>query len=133
MLDSDPKDKALLPAPQYAKPTAESDHGARSQYHTDEAVDVFVERPDHDIHYKTLSWQFVALLMIAEIVSNGMLSLPSALAVVGIVPAVILIVFLGIFGLFTAKLLIDFKLNHPNVHNMYSQQTPVQLITALMD
>jgi hypothetical protein len=27
-------------------------------------------------------------------------------------------VFLGIFGLFTAKLLIDFKLNHPNVHTM---------------
>ncbi|KAG1799537.1 hypothetical protein EV424DRAFT_1474928 [Suillus variegatus] len=39
-------------------------------------------------------------------------------SVVGIVPAVILIVFLGIFGLYTAKLLIDFKLNHPNVHTM---------------
>ncbi|KAJ7597241.1 transmembrane amino acid transporter protein-domain-containing protein [Mycena floridula] len=89
--------------------------------------DVFVEAPDHDFHYKTLSWQagiflhsirFVSLLMIAEIVSNGMLSLPSALAVIGIAPALILIVFLGIFGLFTAKLLIDFKLNHPSVHNM---------------
>jgi len=39
----------------------------------------------------------------------------------GIVPAVILIVFLGIFGLYTAKLLIDFKLNHPNVHTMGNQ------------
>lgn len=76
--------------------------------------------------------------MIAEIVSNGMLSLPNAMAAVGsfsddylstascraytrclgLVPAVILTVFLGIFGLFTAKLLIDFKLNHPGVHNM---------------
>ncbi|KAJ7102194.1 amino acid transporter [Mycena belliarum] len=82
------------------------------------AADVFEERPDHDFHYKTLSWQFVSLLMIAEIVSNGMLSLPSALAVVGIVPAVILIMFFGIFALYTAKLLIDFKLNHPGVHNM---------------
>lgn len=36
----------------------------------------------------------------------------------GIVPAVILIVFLGVFALYTAKLLIDFKLNHPEVHNM---------------
>lgn len=79
--------------------------------------------------------------MIAEIVSNGMLSLPSALAVVGesiisrtsqraafnnflgIVPAVILIVFLGIFGLYTAKLLVDFKLNHPSVHTMGTQFT----------
>ncbi|KAJ6627199.1 transmembrane amino acid transporter [Mycena sp. CBHHK59/15] len=76
------------------------------------------EQPDHDFHYKTLSWQFVSLLMICEIISNGMLSLPSALAVVGIVPAVILIIFFGVFALYTAKLLIDFKLNHHSVHNM---------------
>ena len=51
--------------------------------------------------------------MIAEIVSNGMLSLPSSLAVVGIVPGVILIVFLGSFAMFTSWLLIQFKLRHP--------------------
>lgn len=55
----------------------------------------------------------VAVLMIAEIVSNGMLSLPSSLAVVGIVPGVILIVFLGVFATYTSYLLIHFKLNHP--------------------
>jgi amino acid permease len=60
----------------------------------------------------------VAVLMIAEIVSNGMLSLPSSLAVVGIVPGVILIVFLGIFALYTSWLLVKFKLRHPQVHNM---------------
>ncbi|KAJ7225780.1 transmembrane amino acid transporter protein-domain-containing protein [Mycena pura] len=82
-------------------------------------LDVFnEEQVGHDFHYKTLSWQFVSLLMIAEIVSNGMLSLPSALAIVGIVPAVILIAFFGAFALYTAKLLIDFKLNHPSVHSM---------------
>ena len=36
----------------------------------------------------------------------------------GIVPALILTIFLGVFGLFTAKLLVDFKLNHPEVHSM---------------
>ncbi|KAF8559273.1 amino acid transporter [Imleria badia] len=81
-------------------------------------MDVFDNDEQHQIRYKTLSWQLVSVLMIAEIVSNGMLSLPNTLAVVGIVPALILIVFLGIFALFTAKLLIDFKLNHPNVHTM---------------
>lgn len=55
--------------------------------------------------------------MIAEIVSNGMLSLPSSLAVVGIVPGVILIVFLGIFGTFTSIILIKFKLRHPEGMN----------------
>ncbi|KAH8835356.1 transmembrane amino acid transporter protein-domain-containing protein [Flagelloscypha sp. PMI_526] len=80
--------------------------------------DVFVETDDQDFHYKTLSWQFTALFMCAEIVSNGMLSLPSSLAVVGIVPGTILIIFLGAFALYTSILLINFKLNHPNVHNM---------------
>jgi amino acid permease len=60
----------------------------------------------------------VAILMIAEIVSNGMLSLPAALAVVGIVPGLILIIFLGVFATFTSWLLIQFKLRHPDVHNM---------------
>jgi hypothetical protein len=36
----------------------------------------------------------------------------------GILPALILTIFLGIFGLYTAILLINFKLNHPGVHNM---------------
>ena len=56
--------------------------------------------------------------MIAEIVSNGMLSLPQALATVGLVPGVILIVFLGVFATFTSWILIQFKLRHPEVHNM---------------
>lgn len=55
----------------------------------------------------------MAVLMIAEIVSNGMLSLPSSLAVVGVVPGVIVILFLGIFATFTSWLLIQFKLRHP--------------------
>ena len=77
------------------------------------ADDVFGAEENHDIHYKTLSWQLVAVLMIAEIVSNGMLSLPSSLAVVGLVPGLILIIFLGVFALFTSWLLIRFKLRHP--------------------
>lgn len=60
-----------------------------------------------------MSWQLVSALMIAEIVSNGMLSLPSSLAVVGMVPGVVIILFLGIFATFTSWLLIQFKLRHP--------------------
>ncbi|KAI0670063.1 transmembrane amino acid transporter protein-domain-containing protein [Trametes maxima] len=82
------------------------------------AEDVFGDEADHEIQYKTLSWQFVAAIMIAEIVSNGMLTLPNAMAVVGIVPSLVLTIFLGVFALYTAKLLIDFKMNHPEVHNM---------------
>lgn len=56
--------------------------------------------------------------MIAEIVSNGMLSLPSSLAVVGIVPGLVLIIFLGVFATYTSYLLVQFKLRHPEVHSM---------------
>lgn len=49
--------------------------------------DVFGNEEGHSIKYKTLSWQLVAVLMIAEIVSNGMLSLPSSGGVVGVSPS----------------------------------------------
>ena len=56
--------------------------------------------------------------MIAEIVSNGMLSLPSSLAVVGLVPGLVIVVFLGVFATYTSWLLVKFKMRHPEVHNM---------------
>ncbi|KAI5256818.1 transmembrane amino acid transporter [Aureobasidium subglaciale] len=70
------------------------------------------------IKYKTLSWPLVSILMIAEIVSNGMLSLPSSLATIGLVPGLVVIIFLGIFATYTSWLLVKFKLRHPQVHNM---------------
>lgn len=80
--------------------------------------DVFGREETHDIKYKSLSWPMTAVLMIAEIVSNGMLSLPSSLAAVGMVPGLIIIVFLGVFATYTSWLLVQFKLRHPEVHNM---------------
>lgn len=84
----------------------------------DDAGDVFGQEDHHDIKYKRLSWPLVAVLMIAEIVSNGMLSLPSSLAVVGMVPGLVIIVFLGVFATYTSWLLVKFKLRHPEVHTM---------------
>jgi hypothetical protein len=46
--------------------------------------DVFGNEEGHSIKYRTMTWQMVAVLMIAEIVSNGMLSLPSSAGVVGV-------------------------------------------------
>ncbi|KAI1151244.1 transmembrane amino acid transporter protein-domain-containing protein [Nemania diffusa] len=80
--------------------------------------DVFGREDGHDIKYKTLSWPLVACLMITEIVSTGLLTLPSSLATVGVVPGIVVIVFLGAFTTYTAWSLIQFKLQHPTVHNM---------------
>jgi hypothetical protein len=46
--------------------------------------DVFGNEAGHAIKYKTLSWPMVAVLMITEIVSNGMLSLPQSGGAVGV-------------------------------------------------
>jgi hypothetical protein len=46
--------------------------------------DVFGSEEQHQIKYKTLSWPMVATLMIAEVVSNGVLSLPSGGGVIGV-------------------------------------------------
>jgi amino acid permease len=80
--------------------------------------DVFGDETGNGIQYRTLTWPLVSFLMITEIVTYGTLSLPYSLAVVGIVPGIILIVFLGAFALYTALILIKFKINHPEVHNM---------------
>lgn len=85
---------------------------------TSDELDVFGQEDHHDIKYKRLSWPLVAILMIAEIVSNGLLSLPSSLAVVGMVPGLAIIVFLGVFATYTSWLLVEFKLRHPEVHTM---------------
>lgn len=101
----------------------EYDYDSRPVYNSSRPAryddqDVFGHEEGHDIKYKTLAWPMVAVLMIAEIVSNGMLSLPSSLAVVGIVPGLILIVFLGVFATYTSWLLVKFKMQHPEVHTM---------------
>ena len=46
--------------------------------------DVFGNESGHAIKYKTLSWPMVAMLMITEIVSNGILSLPQSGGAVGV-------------------------------------------------
>ena len=78
--------------------------------------EVFGDEQSHEIRYRTLSWPYVAFIMTTEIVTIGALGFPQAFAVVGLVPGIIVSVFCGIFALYTALLLIDFKLNHPEVH-----------------
>lgn len=49
-----------------------------------EPNNVFGNEEGHAIKCESLSWQLVAVLMIAEIVGNGMLSLPQTGGAVGV-------------------------------------------------
>lgn len=53
-------------------------------------------------------------VMIAETISLGILSLPSVLAAIGIVPGVILIAGLGILATYTGYTIHQFKMAYPH-------------------
>ncbi|WPG97848.1 Hypothetical protein R9X50_00063000 [Acrodontium crateriforme] len=73
---------------------------------------------DGEVQYRTMAWWQAALIMIAETVSLGILSLPSAIAGIGMVPGVILIIGLGIIATYTGYTIGQFKAAYPFVHNM---------------
>ncbi|KAF1990955.1 amino acid transporter [Aulographum hederae CBS 113979] len=81
-------------------------------------VDVFADEDHAQIHYKTMGWWNVALLMLAETISLGVLSLPTALATLGLVPGLFLIFFLGVLATYTGYVIGQFKIAYPGVKDM---------------
>lgn len=65
-----------------------------------------------------MEWYHAAVILIAETVSLGILSLPSVLASIGMVPGVILILGLGALATYTGYVIGQFKMRYPHVHNM---------------
>jgi hypothetical protein len=51
----------------------------------DPLAEELIPNQDH-VHYKTLNWWHCGILMIAECISLGILSLPAALATLGLLP-----------------------------------------------
>ena len=58
------------------------------------------------------------MLMVAETISLGVLSLPAALSVLGMIPGLILVVFLGALASYTGYVICQFKLCYPHIQNM---------------
>jgi len=56
--------------------------------------------------------------MVAETVSLGVLSLPQAVAGLGLVPAIIILVGLGIMATYTGYVIGQFKWKYPHISNM---------------
>ncbi|KAJ5567234.1 Amino acid transporter transmembrane [Penicillium sp. DV-2018c] len=83
-----------------------------------EVRDAFGNEEYAEIKYKTLKWWQCGLLMICESVSLGVLSLPSAMATLGIVPGVILIVGLGLLATYTGYNIGLFRERYPHIQNL---------------
>ncbi|KAF2642447.1 hypothetical protein P280DRAFT_505869 [Massarina eburnea CBS 473.64] len=86
-------------------------------HHQDDEKDVFGNEAGAEIQYKTMEWWHAGILMIAEIISLGVLALPQALASLGLVPGILLILGLGAVTTYTGYLIGQFKLAYPSVQS----------------
>ncbi|KAL9949498.1 hypothetical protein ACHAO5_000698 [Verticillium nonalfalfae] len=69
------------------------------------------------IDFKTLHWLQGGIVLVAETVSLGILSLPSVLATVGLVPGIILICTVSALATYSGLLLAEFRKQYPFVQN----------------
>ncbi|KAJ5569559.1 uncharacterized protein N7459_008989 [Penicillium hispanicum] len=80
--------------------------------------DPFGNEETGEVKYRVMKWWQAGMLMVAENISLGILSLPSAVATLGIVPAFLIILGLSVISWYTGYIMGQFKLRYPQVHSM---------------
>ncbi|KAJ6114957.1 hypothetical protein N7486_000735 [Penicillium sp. IBT 16267x] len=80
--------------------------------------DPFGNEESGEVKYRVMKWWQAGMLMVAENISLGIMSLPSAVATLGIVPALLLILGLSGISWYTGYVFGQFKLRYPHVHSM---------------
>ncbi|KAI6350225.1 hypothetical protein MCOR25_010575 [Pyricularia grisea] len=69
------------------------------------------------INHKTLTWWQGGIVLIAETVSLGVLSLPSVLATLGLIPGIIVVLAMSIISTYSGWVLGEFRREYPHVLN----------------
>lgn len=100
--------------------------------------DVFGDEEHAEVKYKTLKWWYVSshysgtlyyanyipvhrqcgLLMVAETISLGILSLPAAVAGLGLAPAIVILISLGLVASYTGYVIGQLKWRYPHISSM---------------
>ncbi|KAJ5682504.1 Amino acid transporter transmembrane [Penicillium macrosclerotiorum] len=80
--------------------------------------DAFGNEDSAEVKYKVLKWWQCGLLMVAETVSLGVLSLPAAVATMGLVPSIIVLLGLGVITTYTGYIMGQMKLRFPQITTM---------------
>ncbi|KAF3760451.1 hypothetical protein M406DRAFT_93301 [Cryphonectria parasitica EP155] len=70
-----------------------------------------------EINYHTLSWWRAAVVLVAETVSLGILSLPSVMATLGLVPGIIVIIIIAIISGYSGLVFGKFCQLYPNIRS----------------
>ncbi|KAJ5957854.1 hypothetical protein N7501_012133 [Penicillium viridicatum] len=83
-----------------------------------EEQDPFGDESQAGVKYKTMAWWQAGMIMIAETISLGILALPRALAVLGLIPGILTIFGVGTISTYTAYTIGQFKCRHVQVHSM---------------
>ncbi|KAK4123638.1 hypothetical protein N657DRAFT_418924 [Parathielavia appendiculata] len=69
------------------------------------------------INYHTLTWWQAGVVMIAETVSLGILSLPAVVATLGLAPGLIVMVIMGFLSTYSGLVMGEFRKQHPWVQS----------------
>ncbi|KAJ0418655.1 transmembrane amino acid transporter protein-domain-containing protein [Aspergillus carlsbadensis] len=77
--------------------------------------DVFGDEEHAEVKYKTLEWWQCGLLMVAETISLGILSIPKAIAGLGLAPALVILLSMGLVASYTGYVIGQFKWRYPHV------------------
>ncbi|PQE23104.1 amino acid transporter protein [Rutstroemia sp. NJR-2017a WRK4] len=80
-----------------------------------EVLDAYGNEEGAEVQYKTMTWWQGSLVMIAENISLGILSLPAVLAKVGLIGGLITIIGLGIFSTYSGYVLWQFRMRYPQI------------------
>jgi hypothetical protein len=84
---------------------------------------------DGEVDYHSMNWWQCGMIMIAETISLGILSLPSVLANVGLIPGVILLIGLGIMSSYSGYVMHQFRQVYPQIHSMADS---IEVLFSLM-
>ncbi|KAI1843553.1 hypothetical protein JX266_010186 [Neoarthrinium moseri] len=82
-----------------------------------EAAPSYSQEDGEDINYKTLEWWQAGVVMIAETVSLGILSLPAVIANLGLAPGIILMVIMGVLSTLSGLVMGEFRQKYPWVQS----------------
>ncbi|KAJ5369593.1 hypothetical protein N7509_014205 [Penicillium cosmopolitanum] len=80
--------------------------------------DPFGDEREETVKYKTMTWWQTGMIMIAETISLGILSLPKALSILGLLPGIFTILLVGMISTYTGYTIGKLKTQHPGIHSM---------------
>lgn len=76
------------------------------------------EEQNHDIKYRSCSWQKTAGLLFSEYICLAILSFPWSYSVLGLVPGIIITVFVSFTTLYTGLIIGDYCAKYPHIQNV---------------